>query len=86
MRTAARTGARARLEQPICGGEAGGVGQQGQVAGLGRDGNSLRGLAAQVYYDGGGLSKIVSGQRRCPPNLARLIDGTLGAGARVTAS
>jgi tetratricopeptide (TPR) repeat protein len=47
-------------------------------------GISLRGLAAQVNYDQGGLSKIVSGQRRCPPYLARLIDDALGAEGRVT--
>jgi hypothetical protein len=36
-------------------------------------GVSVRGLAAQVRYDQGGLSKVIAGRRRCPPNLARLI-------------
>jgi hypothetical protein len=44
---------------------------------------SVRGLAARVGYDQGGLSKIIAGQRRCPPNLARLIDDELGAGGVV---
>jgi tetratricopeptide (TPR) repeat protein len=49
-------------------------------------GVSVRGLAAQVKYDQGGLSKIISGQRRCPPNLARLIDEALDADGDVTAA
>ena len=44
---------------------------------------SVRGLAAQVNYDQGGLSKIIAGQRRCPPALARLIDSALDAGGTV---
>lgn len=46
-------------------------------------GISVRGLAAQVSYDQGGLSKIIAGQRRCPPYLARLIDDALDAGGTV---
>lgn len=47
---------------------------------------SVRGLASRVNYDQGGLSKIISGKRRCPPNLARLIDEFLGAGGAVIAA
>jgi hypothetical protein len=46
-------------------------------------GTSVRGLAAQVNYDPGGLSKVIAGQRRCPPGLARLIDDALDAGGTV---
>lgn len=49
-------------------------------------GISLRSLAAQVNYDDGGLSKIIAGRRRCPPNLAALIDDALGAGGAITAA
>jgi tetratricopeptide (TPR) repeat protein len=49
-------------------------------------GISVRGLAARVSYDQGGLSKIIAGQRRCPPNLARLIDAELGADGAVIAA
>jgi hypothetical protein len=47
---------------------------------------SVRGLAAHVHYDQGGLSKIISGQRRCPPYLARMIDDVLGADGAVVAA
>lgn len=46
-------------------------------------GISVRGLAARVNYDQGGLSKIIAAQRRCPPYLARLIDDELDAGGAV---
>jgi tetratricopeptide (TPR) repeat protein len=49
-------------------------------------GISLRGLAAQIPYDSGGLSKIITGERRCPPHVARRIDELLGAGGQVTAA
>lgn len=47
---------------------------------------SVRGLATQVKYDQGGLSKIIAGQRRCPPYLANLLDDALGAGGTVIAA
>jgi hypothetical protein len=46
---------------------------------MARQGISVRRLAAQVNYDAGGLSKIINGQRPCPPHLARAIDSKLGA-------
>jgi tetratricopeptide (TPR) repeat protein len=49
-------------------------------------GVSVRGLAARVSYDQGGLSKIIAGHRRCPPDLARLIDRELDAGGEVIAA
>ena len=49
-------------------------------------GVSARRLAAQVSYDPGGLSKIISGQRQCPPYLARAIDSALGAEGAVIAA
>jgi tetratricopeptide (TPR) repeat protein len=49
-------------------------------------GVSVRGLAAQVRYDQGGLSKVIAGRRRCPPNLARLIDDALNADGAVIAA
>lgn len=49
-------------------------------------GVSVRGLAAQVRYDQGGLSKIIAGRRRCPPTLARLIDDALSADGVVIAA
>lgn len=54
------------------------------VEGLLREcGITRRGLARLLPYDPGGLSKIISGKRRCPPRLARLIDDALGAGGEV---
>jgi len=49
-------------------------------------GITVRGLAAQVHYDQGTLSKILSGHRRCPVNVARLIDDALGADGRIIAA
>lgn len=49
-------------------------------------GVSIRGLAAQVSYDQGGLSKIIAGNRPCPPYLARAIDDALHAGGTVIAA
>ncbi len=49
-------------------------------------GISVRGLAAQVPYDDGGLSKILDGKRRCPPWIARRLDEILGAGGELAAA
>lgn len=53
---------------------------------MGERGISVRGLAAEVNYDQGGLSKIIAGQRRCPPYLANLIDDALSASGAVIAA
>jgi tetratricopeptide (TPR) repeat protein len=49
-------------------------------------GISARKLAAQVNYDPGGLSKILSGRRRCPPHLAVAIDTALSAEGEIAAA
>lgn len=38
-----------------------------------------RGLASMVPYNAGGMSKILSGNRRCPPDVAARIDDILNA-------
>ncbi|MDX6343003.1 MAG: hypothetical protein QOH87_3141 [Trebonia sp.] len=53
---------------------------------MGERNTSVRGLAAQVKYDQGGLSKVIAGQRRCPPYLAKLIDEVLDADGHVIAA
>jgi tetratricopeptide (TPR) repeat protein len=53
---------------------------------MGERGLSVRGLAAQVNYDQGGLSKIIAGHRRCPPYLATLVDDALDAGGTIVAA
>jgi len=49
-------------------------------------GVSVRQLAREIHYDDGGLSKIISGQRPCPPAIARAIDDALGAGGAILAA
>lgn len=53
---------------------------------LAERGISRRELARTLPYDPGGLSKIISGKRQCPPNLARLIDEALAACGEVIAA
>jgi hypothetical protein len=53
---------------------------------LSERGISGRELARLVPYDPGGMSKILTGQRRCPPQVARGIDKALGAGGAVVAA
>lgn len=53
---------------------------------MGERGITMRGLAALVHYDQGGLSKIIGGQRRCPESLARLIDDALDADGCIIAA
>jgi hypothetical protein len=45
-----------------------------------------RELARTVPYDPGGMSKIISGQRHCPPHVARAIDALLGANGAIIAA
>jgi tetratricopeptide (TPR) repeat protein len=42
-------------------------------------GISGRELAKRVPYDSGGMTRIISGERRCPPDIARKIDEILDA-------
>src|ERR1044071_6867883 len=49
-------------------------------------GVSARELARLAHYDPGGMHRIISGRRRCPPNVARAIDEALTAGGAVTAA
>lgn len=57
------------------------------VEGLLRErGITGRELARMLPYDPGGMSKIISGQRRCPPHLARAMDEALAADGAVIAA
>lgn len=46
---------------------------------MARRGITGRGLAGMIPYNPGGMSRILSGQRRCPPDVAARIDDLLGA-------
>jgi hypothetical protein len=49
-------------------------------------GISARELARLAPYDPGGMHRIISGQRRCPPSVARAIDEALEAEGTVIAA
>src|SRR5579863_4411737 len=46
-------------------------------------GLSLRGLAKEAHFDASLLSKVLSGQRPCPPYLAASLDRALGADGQI---
>lgn len=53
---------------------------------LGEKHMSGRELARVVHYDPGGMTRIINGERRCPPKLAAAIDGALDADGAVKAA
>ena len=48
-------------------------------------GRSLRGLAKEIHYDPGYLSKVANDRKRPPPGMAERLDTALGAGGELVA-